>query len=246
VLTSDVPTSETLAFIEPHLPPGPARVLEVGCGDGALAARLQSAGHAVVALDADAGAVERARRRGVDARVGRWPDFDDAPFDVVLFTRSLHHITPLAPAVDRARQLLRGRGKVLVEDFAFDKIEPLAAEWFYQLLAVLDAAGLLRRGGHEFGEKLLQQAGSLEAWHTDHGHELHTAAALFDCLREHFPRAEMAAAPYLYRYVCAMLDEDERGYAVALRVLELEKRFASGGRCSLIGRRLVGALEGAG
>jgi SAM-dependent methyltransferase len=245
VRTSDVPTLETLTFVEAHLPPGPVRILEVGCGDGALAARLQAGGRQVVAVDADEGAVALARQRGVEARVARWPEFDEAPFDVVLFTRSLHHLAPLALAVARARQLLRGPGRVLVEDFAFSEAEPLAAEWLYQVLAVLDAAGLLRRGGNGFAEQLLRQGGALSAWQADHGHGLHTAAAMAGCLREHFPWVERAAAPYLYRYVCAVLEESERGYALARRVLELETRFAEVGRCPLIGRRWVATLGGA-
>ena len=50
------------------LVPGGSRVLDVGCGDGFLSARLAAAGCQVVALDADAGVLSRAR--------ARWPDSD--------------------------------------------------------------------------------------------------------------------------------------------------------------------------
>ncbi len=91
-LPAEVATRETLHFVRAHLSGGAQHLLEVGCGNGALAAALQADGHTLVALDADAEAVAEARRRGVDARHAAWPDFENAPFDAVLFTRSLHHL----------------------------------------------------------------------------------------------------------------------------------------------------------
>jgi SAM-dependent methyltransferase len=126
--TSDLPTAQTLAFVRAHAPPPPARVREVGCGDGALASRLQGVGYRVVAVDSSEAAVAAAVRRGLDARAARWPDFEESSFDLVLFTRSLHHIHPLDGAVARARHLLARAGRVLVEDFAFNEVAPLAAE----------------------------------------------------------------------------------------------------------------------
>jgi SAM-dependent methyltransferase len=242
VRASDVPISETLTFLQAHLPPAPARLLEVGCGDGALAARLQALGYQVVAIDSSAEAVARARERGLDARQARWPDFDESPLDAVLFTRSLHHIHPLDQAVAHARQLLRAGGRVLVEDFAFSEIEPLAAHWLYQVLALLEAAGVVRHDAEGFASRLLREGGDLETWHAAHDHDLHAAGAMLACLREYFTDVQTSAAPYLYRYVCALLAEDTTGYHLALRVLELEKRFAQASGVSLIGRRFVGRV----
>jgi len=241
-VASDVPTAETLAFVSAHAPPAPARILEVGCGDGALASRLQGMGHQVVGLDASADAVAQARRRGLDARVARWPDFEETPFDVVVFTRSLHHIDPLPQAVGQAKKLLKRAGKVLVEDFAFAEIEPLAAEWLHEVLSLLDAARLLRRDGDGLVGRILRGEGLLAAWHAAHEHDLHSASAMSGCLREHFARVDEATAPYLYRYVCAVLEENADGYRVGSRVLGLEKRFAEAVPLFLIGRRYVGSM----
>jgi SAM-dependent methyltransferase len=238
VLTSDVATSETLAFVQAHT--HPARLLEVGCGSGALASRLTVLGYQVVALDASAVAVAEARQRGLDARIARWPDFEEAPFDVVLFTRSLHHIQPLDQAVARAKELLKTQGRLLIEDFAFNEIESLSAEWLHQLLSVLDAAGSLRFDGDGFANQILQGTGALAAWQAAHDHHLHSAEAMASCIRENFDAVEATTVPYLYRYVCALLDESADGYRLASRVLELEKRFAEVGRVPLIGRRFVG------
>jgi 2-polyprenyl-3-methyl-5-hydroxy-6-metoxy-1,4-benzoquinol methylase len=239
VLTRDIPTSETLAFVQAHTQP--ARLLEVGCGDGALACRLAALGYQVVALDASPAAVAQARQRGLDARLARWPDFEEAPFDVVLFTRSLHHIQPLDRAVVRAKELLKPQGRLLVEDFAFDEIDSLSAEWLYQLLSLLDAAGLLRREGDGFARHYLQSTEALSAWRAAHDHHLHTAKEMASRIRENFADVEMTTVPYLYRYVCELLQESTEGHRLGSRVLELEKRFAEVGRVVLIGRRFVGA-----
>jgi 2-polyprenyl-3-methyl-5-hydroxy-6-metoxy-1,4-benzoquinol methylase len=235
----DVLTLEALAFVAAHAPPPPARILEVGCGDGALAWRLQGQGHEVVAIDCAADAVALARQRGLDARLVEWPKFEESPFDVVLFTRSLHHIRPLAPAVRRAKELLKVGGVLLVEDFAFSEVQPIAVEWLYQLLAVLDVAVGLRRGTGGLANKLLQSQGEIGAWHADHDHQLHTAQMLAACVRDLFGETVVTNVPYLYRYVCPLLAPDRDGHQIGSLVLELEKRFAELGHMSLIGRRLV-------
>src|SRR5207247_9371063 len=89
----------TLRFLDRVLPTPPARVLEVGCGRGALAARLQARGLEVTALDASPEAVASARALGVQAVAGDFLEFVAEPFDAVLFPRSLHHLASLRRAV---------------------------------------------------------------------------------------------------------------------------------------------------
>ncbi len=239
MLISDVPTGETLAFVQAHVPRPPARILEVGCGDGVLAARLQEVGYQIIALDSSAKAVAQARERGVDAREARWPEFNDDPFDAVLFTRSLHHISPLPEAVVRAKQLLKPQGCAVIEDFACDEIESLAAEWLYEILSLLDAANLLRRGPDGFADRFLRQKDALAAWRAGHHHDLHTAKAILACLQQHFVNVQTSTVPYLYRYVCWLLKENEEGHRIAQTTLEIEKRFTGAAGLSWIGRRFV-------
>jgi SAM-dependent methyltransferase len=236
-LPSDIPTGETLAFIQAHVLPPPARILEVGCGGGALASRLHRLGYAIVALDASEKAVAQAKKRGLDARRADWPNFTDRPFEVILFTRSLHHIADLPGAVARAAELLKAGGQLLVEDFARHEVRPLAAEWLYQMLAVLDASALLERDQEGLLDRMLSHGDALAAWQEAHDHHLHSAEAMLAALRGHFPTVTMDPAPYLYRYVCSRLTERAPGHAVATRVLALEKRFAATAGVPLIGRR---------
>jgi len=57
------------ALLESKVPPDAQRVLDVGCGDGFLAARLARRIPEVVALDIDAPVLERARTRFATAPV---------------------------------------------------------------------------------------------------------------------------------------------------------------------------------
>src|SRR5215510_14104299 len=61
------------------------RVLDLGCGDGALTEKLVALGCRVVAVDASKEQVEGTRARGIDARVARAEALPfDAEFDAVL------------------------------------------------------------------------------------------------------------------------------------------------------------------
>lgn len=127
-------TAETLVFVRSWLA-HPLRVLEVGCGEGELAAALVEGGYRVVAIDSDAAAVEIAKARGVDARLATWPLFDDGQFDAVLFTRSLHHIEPLDAAVAHAREVLQPGGRIIIEDFAPAEMSPRFLSWLREELS---------------------------------------------------------------------------------------------------------------
>jgi hypothetical protein len=123
-----ISTRRTLDWIRPS-PGARSRILEVGCGAGELAAALGARGHEVVAIDSSPEAVRQTRARGVDAREAVFPRFEAPPFDVVLFSRSLHHIEDLAGACVRAREIVQPGGFVLVEDWRWNEMDRATAEW---------------------------------------------------------------------------------------------------------------------
>ncbi|MGB8986994.1 MAG: class I SAM-dependent methyltransferase, partial [Candidatus Sulfotelmatobacter sp.] len=67
------------------------RILDLGCGDGVLTAKLASMGCQVVGVDASAAQIEAARKLDLDARVmnGEALDFE-SEFDAVFSNAALH------------------------------------------------------------------------------------------------------------------------------------------------------------
>jgi SAM-dependent methyltransferase len=100
----------------------PDTVLEVGCGEGELAARMNAElGVDVVAIDQSPRMVELARERGVDARVGdlQHLPYDTASFDVAVAAWVLFHVPDLERGVAELARVLRPAGRlVAVTNFA--------------------------------------------------------------------------------------------------------------------------------
>jgi SAM-dependent methyltransferase len=114
---------ELTEFVLSQLPAAPARVLEVGCGEGGLARALDAAGYEVVAIDPDAPEGRIFRRTTIEG-------FDDrGPFDAVVASRSLHHVEDLAGVLAKLVRLLAGGGPLILNEFAWDRREPMTAEW---------------------------------------------------------------------------------------------------------------------
>src|SRR5437867_4265086 len=103
---TEIPAEHNVQFLRRVLPPGSWRLLEVGCGDGAVAERLHSNDRVVTALDQSPEAVEEARKRGVPAVAADFFEYRGGPFDVILLSRVLHHLAPLSRALEHAQELL--------------------------------------------------------------------------------------------------------------------------------------------
>lgn len=105
----------------------PRALLEVGCGEGELAAQIQrELGLAVVAVDQSVRMVELARARGVDVRVGdvQALPFEDGSFDVALAAWVLFHVPNLDRGLAELARVLRPAGRlVTVTNYADHLIE---------------------------------------------------------------------------------------------------------------------------
>jgi methionine biosynthesis protein MetW len=88
------------------------RVLDVGCGDGAMLEFLAGSRGAIgIGLDVSARAVARALTRGVDARAESLDAFESAapdPFDHVVLSEVVEHVADAEGLVRAAWRLTRG------------------------------------------------------------------------------------------------------------------------------------------
>jgi len=92
------------------------RILDIGCGDGALTARLVEAGATVVGVDPAPDFVAAARARGIDARAH---DAQALPFeqefDAVFTNAVLHWVPDLDAALRGMHRALRPGGRCVGE-----------------------------------------------------------------------------------------------------------------------------------
>jgi len=108
--------------------PPSARILEVGCGPGHLSVRLARDHDVdVTGIDLDPGMIERAQANADrDAGARRQPrfvvgdvaalPFDDASFDVVVSTFSMHHWSDPPSGLREISRVLRPEGTALIWD----------------------------------------------------------------------------------------------------------------------------------
>lgn len=235
-------TRYTYDFIKRFLPSECRRILEVGCGTGDLAASLSNDGYSVVAVDSDSDSVAAARRLHVDVRIATWPNFADGQFDAILFTRSLHHIHPLAESIKHAAGSLVAGGLIIVEDFAYESADEKTLHWFASALRLLEATGLL--SADESLNKLLSKTETLEVWRENHEAELHTAAEIELQLEEVLGRVTREDAAYFFRYIASAITAVEKRDAILQAFAEQEVTLAADGSIIELGRRFIATRAG--
>ena len=123
------------------------RILDLGCGDGQLTARIAASGAQVVGADASAAMVAAARARGIaadEAKAENLP-YGDASFDAVFSNAALHWVQGQdAMMAEVRRVLLRPGGRFVAEMGGHGNIAAIRVA----LMAVLQRHG---HGGLEDG-----------------------------------------------------------------------------------------------
>jgi SAM-dependent methyltransferase len=186
-----VAVPHTLAELKPLLPAPPARILEAGCGRGALAVVLSELGYQVTGVDRNAEMAAAAEKLGVPVIEADFLDVS-GEYDVVLFTRSLHHAESLNGILEHAATLLAAGGAIIIEEFAWERVDHAGAHFIYDNRAMLVATGLL--------DADLPTDDLLDAW-VD-GHErLHRGSAMLDALSRVGADLTTVATSMLWRLV---------------------------------------------
>jgi SAM-dependent methyltransferase len=173
-------------FVRERLPEPPARVLEVGCGNGELTTALAVAGHDALGIDPVAPDGPNFRRLTLD-------DLEPGPrFDAVVAAFSLHHIRDLDAALERIAGLLVPGGLLLVDEFAWDLLDEPTGDWLWgQQRAIAAAAG---GAAPDSPEELRAE------WDADHL-GMHGYEAMRHALDERFEAATFEWTPFLHRHL---------------------------------------------
>ena len=167
---------DVLAFVRAALPPAPARVLEIGAGDGELAAALRAGGHDVTAIDP-------AAEQGSGVEPVALLDVRGS-FDAALAVVSLHHVEPLAESCARLAELLPPGGRLVIDELDVARLDERATAWW---LAQRSAEGAA--DDHD-AESLVR---AMRA-------HIHPLSAVREALAPHFELGEPVPGPYLHRW----------------------------------------------
>ncbi len=169
---------DSLAWVRSGLPSSPARVLEVGAGEGELAAQLRADGYDVRAIDPAGGEdIEQVGLLDLEAA--------DGEFDAAVAMLSLHHVDPLDDSLARLAAVLRPGAPLVVDEFDVASFDRLAADW------------LLARW-HDQGREVHGDAGSMTSDVRDH---LHPVELIRERLGEAgFEVGPVEIVPYLHRW----------------------------------------------
>ena len=201
------------------LPAPPARVLEVGAGEGDLAHELSGAGYDVVAID-PASRTETVRPVALH-ELSEPPESFDGAVAVV----SLHHVEPLDESCRRLAEVLRPAGTLVLDEIDVARFDERAAGWW------LEQRGPSEHdpgpSEHDPGtpEHHPGTPAEIVAWMRHHLHDLRTMQG---ALEEWFELGPPVRGPYLYRWD---LSPELRG---------VEEQLIGAGALPAVGVRIVG------
>jgi hypothetical protein len=195
-------------FVLDQLPPPPGRILEIGCGkDGGLVDLLTAAGYDALGVDPEA-------PDGASYRRVRFEDVDGT-YDAVVAGRVLHHVNPLDEGIAKLASLAP---LLLVDEFAPERIDAGARDWYEAQRRMLVAAGASPPGPPDLG-----------AWAARHP-DLHQPETLLGALRAHYDERVLEWIPYLHRWLAGPSSE------------ALETTLVDAGAIPAVGYRFAGTV----
>lgn len=190
-------------FVRTHLPPAPARVVDVGCGPlGGFVPLLRADGYDAVGIDPHA--PDEAHYQRIEFERAELPRRVDA----IVASTSLHHVANPADVIDRIVGALTDRGAVVVAEWAWERFDEPTAEWCFERLGRDGEAGWLHRRRDEWLASGQEWADYLRNWADREG--LHPGNVLIRLLDERLQRELLACGPYFFRELADTTETDER------------------------------------
>jgi SAM-dependent methyltransferase len=193
----------TWPLVQAHLPPAPARVMDVGCGRlGGFVPILRSNGYDAVGIDPQA--PDEPHYQRIEFEHSAIPH----RFDVAIASIALHHVGSPAKVIDRIVGALESGGSVVVVEWGWEKFDEPTRAWCFDRLGPDDNAGWLHRrrkewlaSGHDW-QTYMREWGEREA--------LNPSDVLVRLLDERLDRRLFARRPYFFPDLPEVSEDDEQ------------------------------------
>ncbi len=194
-----------LAFVQPHLPAPPARVLEIGCGSrGGFVPTLNAAGYQALGVDPEA-------PEGPEFRQVPIEEYEpDEPVHAVIASASLHHVADLAKVRERIEQALLPGGTLVVLEWAWERMDAATARWCFARVGLPEDEehpGWLHWQREQWMESGQPWEQYLHAWAAEDG--MHPGEQVIAALDAGFDRRLYEFGPHFHPHLAEMTEADE-------------------------------------
>jgi ubiquinone/menaquinone biosynthesis C-methylase UbiE len=206
---------DTYQFVKSVLPHPAQQILEIGCGNGYLTLELARDGHEVIGIDLSPEIIEVAERsraahpdppgfgslRYICTDVNTWRA-GDASFDAVIFNRSLHHLSELEQTIAKVKRLLKPGGRIICQDYAYDRFDEQTACWLYQMQRLLFLSEHYVSDPATLPDEIEAIRALRTAWlQRGSEHLLNRYEEMTSVLQSAFHEQYVAWVPYLFVYI---------------------------------------------
>jgi SAM-dependent methyltransferase len=189
-------------LVRAHLPPSPARVVDVGCGTlGGFVPILRAEGYDAVGIDPEA--PDEPHYRQVEFESAVLPE----PVDAAVASVSLHHVVDPARVIDRLVNSLASGGAVVVIEWASEDFDEQTAQWCFERLSRNDE-GWLGQCRNDWLASGNEWASYLRGW--TEREALHAGRKLVRLLDERLERRHLGRGPYFFADLPETTEVDEQ------------------------------------